>query len=312
MTTSRPQPDYSFLAGFDGDWRDTWWNADFLDLMATRWRLHEVRRALDVGCGVGHWGRTLLPRLAPDATLTGVDREAAFIERASEAARGLGLAERTRYLASAVEALPFDDASFDLVTCQTVLIHVADVDAALREMVRVLRPGGLVAVAEPSNLGESMAFLRGRPSPSFAEILALIDFQHTCEQGKRALGRGDSSVGDLLPAHFSRAGLADIAVYQSDKCAWLLPPYATRDQAIDARQLLMWIDAGLWMGGGGTREETERLYLAGGGDPAELDALWDLAMRREQLFKEAIVRREYSGGRAVTCYLVSGRKAGGE
>lgn len=304
-----PKADYAFLAGFDGDWRDTWWNADFLDLMARRWRLADVRRALDVGCGVGHWGRALLPRLAPDAILDGIDREPSFAEKAAQEAEARGIAGRTRYAASEVEALPFDDGTFDLVTCQTVLIHVADANVALREMVRVLKPGCLVAVVEPSNLAESMTFLRGEPAPSFADVQALIEFQHTCEQGKRALGRGDSSIGDLLPGYFARAGLVDIAVYQNDKCAWLLPPYATRDQALDARQLLTWIDAGLWLSGGGTREDTERMYLAGGGDPARMDALWDLAMRWEHGFREALVRRVYFGGRAVTCYLVSGRKA---
>src|SRR4051812_44702072 len=49
--------EYSFLVGFEGDWRDTWWNADFLDLMARRWGLSSALRVLDVGCGVGHWGR---------------------------------------------------------------------------------------------------------------------------------------------------------------------------------------------------------------------------------------------------------------
>ena len=55
--------DYSWLVGFEGDWRDTWWNRDFVELIARRLRLGEVRAAVDVGCGVGHWGRTLLPVL---------------------------------------------------------------------------------------------------------------------------------------------------------------------------------------------------------------------------------------------------------
>src|SRR5687767_11206229 len=43
--------------------RDLWWNADFLDLCRKRWNLAKVRTVLDVGCGVGHWGRTLAPLL---------------------------------------------------------------------------------------------------------------------------------------------------------------------------------------------------------------------------------------------------------
>jgi hypothetical protein len=40
--------EYGALAAFDGDWRDLWWNQDFLELMAVRWRLSDVRSVLDV------------------------------------------------------------------------------------------------------------------------------------------------------------------------------------------------------------------------------------------------------------------------
>ena len=39
--------------------RDHWWNSDFLQLIAKRWRLDAVQSVLDVGCGVGHWGMLL-------------------------------------------------------------------------------------------------------------------------------------------------------------------------------------------------------------------------------------------------------------
>ncbi len=306
---SQPKAEeYSFLVGFDGDWRDTWWNADFLELMARRWRLAEARRVLDVGCGIGHWGRTLLPFLPGDATIDGVDHEPSFAERANAKAAELGIAHRARYQAASVEALPFEDGTFDLVTCQTVLMHVPDVPTALREMIRVLRPGGLVAVVEPDNLGEAMTFHRGAPGSAWSDVLQLLDFQHTCEAGKRALGRGDSSIGDVLPGLFARAGLEGVTVYQSDKCPALIPPYQTRDQAIDLRQILSWIDAGLWIFAGGTREETEALYLAGGGDPARFEALWQLGLADEQRFRKGVLAGEYHGGRAVTAYLISGRR----
>jgi 2-polyprenyl-3-methyl-5-hydroxy-6-metoxy-1,4-benzoquinol methylase len=46
-------------ADYFGATRDFWWNHDFLELMSARWRLAAVRSVLDVGCGVGHWGRCL-------------------------------------------------------------------------------------------------------------------------------------------------------------------------------------------------------------------------------------------------------------
>src|SRR5207253_78300 len=77
-------------AEYFGDSRDFWWNADFLALMAARWNVTHVRTMLDVGCGIGHWGRTLAPVLPSDVRVTGIDREAAWVEKATQRAREAG------------------------------------------------------------------------------------------------------------------------------------------------------------------------------------------------------------------------------
>ena len=95
MDTKKPahraalsKEDYHKLPGFDGDWRDTWWNDDFLSMMARRWRLEQVQTVLDVGCGVGHWGQRLMRHLGDTATLYGVDAEAAWVEGARKKVLG--------------------------------------------------------------------------------------------------------------------------------------------------------------------------------------------------------------------------------
>src|SRR5262245_42409029 len=143
-------------AEYFGDTRDFWWNRDFLDLMAARFCLGDAREVLDVGCGVGHWG-ALLGRLLPkEARVTGVDRDPFWVEKAKERARAQGEEGRVSYRQALAEELPFPDASFDLVTCQTVLIHARDPRATLVEMIRVTRPGGLIAVAEPNNMANAL------------------------------------------------------------------------------------------------------------------------------------------------------------
>src|SRR5262245_18230755 len=101
---------YIDLVGFRGTWRDLFWNADFLDLIARRLQLKKARDVLDFGCGAGHWGRALRPHLHEEARLVGVDREEAFLALARSAD------ERASYVAGSAEALPFADASFDAVT----------------------------------------------------------------------------------------------------------------------------------------------------------------------------------------------------
>jgi ubiquinone/menaquinone biosynthesis C-methylase UbiE len=89
--------------------------------------------------------------LPSDATIVGVDREPEWVKRAAQSAKARGVGRRMRYVPGDAEELGFGDASFDLVTCQTLLMHVATPRTVIREMLRVTTPGGLMLVAEPHN-----------------------------------------------------------------------------------------------------------------------------------------------------------------
>lgn len=99
-------------------------------------------KILEVGCGPGH----LSVRLARDHDLdvTGLDLDPAMIERARENAhRSTKLDARLpAFVVGDVAALPFDDASFDLVVSTFSMHHWSDPSAGLREIGRVLRPDG--------------------------------------------------------------------------------------------------------------------------------------------------------------------------
>ena len=108
---------------------------------------------LEVGCGAG----VDLARFAKGgAVVTGVDltESAIALARANFAQQGLTADLRV----ANGEALPFADGTFDLATCQTVLIHLPDPSLALREMMRVVRPGGLVLAVEPCNMASMGVF----------------------------------------------------------------------------------------------------------------------------------------------------------
>ncbi len=116
--------------------------------------------------------------------VTGVDRESSWIKSASERAAARGLDGRFSFLQGEAERLPFPDDSFDFTTCQTVLIHLCDPGAAIAEMLRVTKPGGLVAVAEPNNLTESLLLDSISNQARVDELVALVRVQLTCERGK--------------------------------------------------------------------------------------------------------------------------------
>ena len=303
MPDSPPHPPHS--AEYFGETRDHWWNADFVALMARRWDLGAVSSALDVGAGLGHWGRLLLPHLRPDARLAGIDREPAWVAGARARAAAAGLGSRAEYLLAAAERLPFPDAAFDLVTCQTVLMHVPDVESVLREMLRVLRPGGLLAVAEPTNLPSALVLGSTRAADEPAIVLAEAELQFVCERGKEALGEGNDSIGTRLPALFAALGLRDLAVFQCDKVALLVPPYASREQQATAAELAGWADREFWIW---SREDTRRYFAAGGGTAARFAELWPVvtaSLRRVAAALRARTERSASTG---LFFLISGRR----
>jgi SAM-dependent methyltransferase len=312
MTTAPEHADperYAELTGFRGQWRDLFWNRDFLALMERRWGLADVREALDVGCGAGHWGRTVLSLLPPRATMVGVDREPRFLELAREQAAASGVAERLAYVEGAIEALPFADDRFDLVTCQMVLIHVAEAEAALREMIRVTRPGGLVVVVEPDNRAGNLALLNGAPGLLDDEIASLVLLQLVCERGQQQLGEGNGSIGGLLPGMLRAAGLCEVRAYTNDRCIELAPPYEEPAMRVALQQELAWIrqDVSILTG---SRHDTRRLFLAGGGSETAFESAWAVMLRLLRTIEQGVAAGRYHAARGFVLYLVSGRKPG--
>jgi SAM-dependent methyltransferase len=292
-------------AEYFGDTRDYWWNLDFLQLMGKRLSLDRVRDALDVGCGVGHWGQLLAHVLPDGARLQGIDRDPLWVEKAAARAAQRGLGGRFGYQVSVAETLPFADASFDLVTCQTVLIHTPDPGAAVDEMIRVARPGGLILAAEPNNVARALVLDSLSVRDPVDEIMARVRLQLICERGKAALGEGNNSIGDLVPGLLAERGLVDVRVYLNDKADVFLPPYDSPEQraALEERADFDHRDFWIW-----SREDTHRYFLAGGGGDGEFDALWSVAVSGSDRFNQAIADRIYAGAGGGIGYLVSGRK----
>ncbi|WP_448061448.1 methyltransferase domain-containing protein [Cellulomonas hominis] len=109
------------------------------------------QQVLDVGCGPGTITVDLAARVLP-GQVVGVDRSEAVIELARHEAARAGAANVRFDTADAYE-LPFESASFDVVHAHQLLQHLQDPVAALRELRRVTRPGGVVAVRDADYAG---------------------------------------------------------------------------------------------------------------------------------------------------------------
>ncbi len=163
-------------------------------------RLEPGMRVLDVGCGPGTITAGLADRV-PGGHVTGIDTAAGVLEQARELAGGR---DNLDFAPGDVYALDYPDGTFSVVHAHQVLQHLGDPVAALREMGRVCRPGGLVA-ARDADYG-SMAWYPGIP--------ALDDWRALYQRVARGNG-GEPDAGRRLHAWAREAGLAGLTISTS-------------------------------------------------------------------------------------------------
>ncbi|MBV9378188.1 MAG: class I SAM-dependent methyltransferase [Alphaproteobacteria bacterium] len=100
---------------------------------------------LDIGCGIGGPARWMAAKFG--CRVTGVDLTESFCAAARELNSLTGLADRVNILHGSALALPVPDAGFDRAYSQAVLMNISDKLGFLREALRALRPGGLLALS---------------------------------------------------------------------------------------------------------------------------------------------------------------------
>ncbi|WP_345374263.1 class I SAM-dependent methyltransferase [Frondihabitans cladoniiphilus] len=177
---------------------------------------------LDVGAGPGTITVDFAERLAP-GQVVGIDQSAEIVEQAAALAETRGLTN-VSFQAADLYELPFADDTFDVVHAHQVLQHVSDPVAALREMRRVTKPGGLVAVREVDYRGTI-----------WAPDNAGLDHWMTVYQLVHRGNGGEPDAGRYLKGWALQTGLTDVESSASVWCfasdadrAWWGDSWATR------------------------------------------------------------------------------------
>lgn len=126
-----------------------------------------AKRILDVGCGTG----ILLPHLLRACPAAACVVELDLAEEMLEQNARKGAHPGVYRVCADLQSLPFTPESFDLVLCFSVLPHVGDLRSAVRELLRVLRPGGIFSVGHLMGSRELNAFHSGLGGPAAGDRL---------------------------------------------------------------------------------------------------------------------------------------------
>ena len=155
------------------------------------------QRALDVACGTGVLARAIADRVGSAGSVVGLDVNPGMLAVAQRQAPAI------TWKQGRAEALPFDSDSFDIVVSQFGLMFFEDRKIALQEMMRIVRPGGRLAVAVWDSLDHT---------PGYAAMTALLQ-QLFGDQVADAL-RAPFVLGDrqLLRSLFVEAGIPDAQI----------------------------------------------------------------------------------------------------
>ncbi len=171
---------------------------------------------LDVACGAGVVSVAAASAVGSAGRVLGVDLAQAMVQAARQRARSLGLGH-AEFARMDAEQLALPDASFDVVLCALGLMYVPDPDAALRELHRVLRPGGRAALAV---WGE-------RARCGWAPLFGIVDAEVRSDVCPLFFGLGQ---GDALARRCAAAGLQVTAQRRRSDCL----DYADADEACAA------------------------------------------------------------------------------
>lgn len=155
--------------------------------------------AIDVGCGALGILPLLCDRVGPSGRVVGLDREARILDAARKAADQRGLP--VEFVQGDATGLDLPAGSFDFVHERTVLLNVQDPAKVVAEMIRIARPGGVIALEEPDSAG----WVCDPPHPAWDPLLAELLAAYR-RNGK------NFNTGRRIARMLRDAGLADVQV----------------------------------------------------------------------------------------------------
>lgn len=200
-----------------GDHRYAWWNRDYIQLLLGRINFNDVYSIADIGVGAAHWTAAILRETRHPMMVCCVDFEERWLQSAMETLSHIPGNHRITTVLADAHNLPQEDGSFDLTTCQTLLMHCGNPHKAVQEMVRITKPSGYVLAVEPANILNRMQFFDALLHLQPEEQARLYYIWACYHAGQKKATGANHDIAPLIPEMLRQAGLVDIQVYQNDR-----------------------------------------------------------------------------------------------
>lgn len=195
-------------------------NPDYLEFLVSRvWKLDQVCRLADFGCGYGKMGSTLMPLLVKGSTYTGIDQSPVLIAKARQLSADNPW--QAEFYEGSIYKTSFPDNSFDVTMTHTVLMHIPHPEKVIQEMIRVTRPNGMVITCEANRNAHAALF--HLEEVNHQETAPLELFQTINKEIRKRTGV-DHNIGIKLPVLMHKAGLRNVEARISDSVRFLYPP----------------------------------------------------------------------------------------
>jgi len=277
MDSTAPFIDFSHAHWFEhlDSSRRFMWSPEDLPRLASLLELRSGMRIADFGCGWGFLGHLLLPLISPGGRVDGFELQDELIKRGRERIAEAGHGGRIVLQQADITALDeVQNDLYDLAICQTVLMHLSRPELALREMSRVVKPGGLVVAIEPDLLAASASRRDSQREVDFDHLRTRLLVDTYAMEGCEQTGAGDYRIASKLPLLMSEAGLREPRLWFNPMAHQCSPPY--REQKDDyAAYLLDHYESGA----AEEFESTWKMLFDAGGGP---DELWRRYQDRER------------------------------
>ena len=206
--------------------RSLYLNIDYLQFLVEKvWKITKKVDVVDFGCGYGYLGLVLMPLLPEGSTYTGVDISEELINKGREIFKSVPF--NNKFIVSSAKGVPEKDDAFDIAICNSVLMHIPEPDAVLKEMKRITKNDGMIISCESNwNAVNALMYIDGIKKSKITDLGFLqILFERVHEKTKT-----DGNIGMKMPVIMARNNIKNIQARISDAIRIILADEKNEEQ----------------------------------------------------------------------------------